>query len=97
VTDETTIAIIDWAARHAPDVTEAELAVSLGVSVNFVKRRTAGVDPEAGSKLRTYREIIGRLANKVYTMSELTLEEVAEEAQCSRQHLDRCRREARRG
>lgn len=95
---ETDTAIIQWAARHAPDVTDAEIAVSLGVSVNAVRATQAGITPEvtAGAKLRDYRVRIGRLADRLYEETRWTLEEVAEVAGCTRQHLQRCRKEAKR-
>lgn len=94
---ETDTAIIQWAARHAPDVTDAELAVSLGVPMRTVQTLTCGVQTESGSKLREYRRIIGALAEELYSHTGWTLEEVAEVAGCTRQHLHRCRQEAKRG
>lgn len=96
---KTRTAIVEWAARHAPDVTDPELAVSLGMPLRQVQRLTIGISslPEAGSKLRDYRQVIGRLAEHLYQHTEMTLEEIAEIGQCTRQHLHKCREEARRG
>lgn len=94
---ETDTAIIQWAARHAPDVTDAEIAVSLGVPMRAVKRASRGITPEVPSKAAEHRKTIGLLAMRLYEATGETWEEIAEIAGCTRQHLHRCREEAKRG
>lgn len=90
-------AIVEWAARHAPDVTHAEVAVSLGVPLRAVNRAVRGIRPEVESKVNESRRIIGLLALRLYEATGETWEEIAEKVGCSRQHLHKCREEARRG
>lgn len=94
---ETDTAIIQWAARHAPDVTDAEIAVSLGVPMRTVQTLTSDVPAESGSKLREYRRIIGVLTEELSMHTKWNYAEIAEVAGCTRQHLHRCRQEAKRG
>jgi hypothetical protein len=89
-------AIIEWAARHAPDVTDAEVAVSLGVPLRAVRRVSNGIQPEVPAKAAEHRRTIGLLAARLYEVTGETWEEIAEQAGCTRQHLHKCREEAQR-
>lgn len=94
---ETDIAIIQWAARHAPDVTDAEIAVSLGVPLYAVQRVAADVQCESASKMREYRRIIGVLAAQLHVNVGWHYSKIAKVAKCSRQHIHRCTTEAKHG
>jgi predicted transcriptional regulator len=82
--------------RHAPDVTYADIAVSLGVPERDVRAWTRHIKPEVSSKVTESRRIIGLLASRLYEATGETWEEIAEKAGTSRQHLHKCREEANR-
>jgi predicted transcriptional regulator len=83
--------------RYAPDVTYADIAVSLGVPERDVRAWTRHIKPEVTSKVTESRRIIGLLALRLYEATSETWEEIAEKVGCSRQHLHKCREEALRG
>lgn len=95
-------AIIEWAARHAVDVPQEEVAVSLGVRLSEVRRVADGIQRESESKTRHWRRATGALANKLRAIAKqaeipLNFEDIAAIAGVSRQHLVQCRKEAERG